>query len=403
MNITIITPFLPFPLNSGGAQAQFNIINELRTAHNIMIICPENGKNKQRYFKQLQARWPEVHIVRYPYFRQLIHLPFLKDKTIRAYKLKTRPNDERFQVERALKPYGFYLSRDFVNFVNSHIRQHQTHLVEVNFYPYLNIVRSLPSDVKTLFVQHEIRYIRNKRLLEPLKLTENEKTYFEEIKQEEIKYLNLYDKIISLTQTDKDIMHSDGVTVPIAVSPAAVNTPILPHQSWNGKITFIGGYSHIPNQEGMNWFITHVLPSIRTDCIKSIDVVGAGWPQHYNTLNPKLHFLGFVEKLEDAISGSLLIVPILTGSGMRMKILDAAAMGVPFITTSVGVEGLDFRHNESCVIADSAIDFAEAINQLITNADKMLRLACTAQNIFKEKYSVEALSNIRNSIYQQCL
>jgi glycosyltransferase involved in cell wall biosynthesis len=135
--------------------------------------------------------------------------------------------------------------------------------------------------------------------------------------------------------------------------------------------------------------------------IKAIDVVGSGWPEHYNSIHPKLHFLGFVDSLKDAICGSLLIVPILTGSGMRMKILDAAAMGVPFITTSVGVEGLDFLHNDSCIIANNPEDIANAINKLIADNTKMKALADNAQEIFKKKYSVEALSEIRNNIYKK--
>jgi glycosyltransferase involved in cell wall biosynthesis len=84
---------------------------------------------------------------------------------------------------------------------------------------------------------------------------------------------------------------------------------------------------------------------------------------------------------------------------MRMKILDAAAMGVPFITTTVGVEGLAFKNDESCIIADSPADFARAINTLISNEDMMRLHATNAQEIFKEHYSIEALSKVRNAIY----
>lgn len=401
MNITIITSTLPYPLKSGGAQAQFNFINELKRMHHISMICPENWKNSHDAYKELSRIWPDVDIHLYPYYKQILHIPFLRDKILRAVKLRTKPRDERFQVERALKPYGYDLSKDFLSFVEQHIQQHKTDLVQVDFYPYLRIANYLPKGVRKLFVQHEIRYIRNQRLLAPLHLTDKEKEYFEVIKQTEIGDLNLYDRVITLTQTDMDILKNDGVTSPISVSPAAVNTPVLPFEGWNGKVTFLGGYSHIPNQEGMEWFLQKVLPMVHLDSIQAIEVVGGGWPQHYNTIHPKVRFLGFVEDLTQAVHRSLLIVPILTGSGMRMKILDAAAMSVPFITTTVGVEGLNFKHNTSCLIADTPEDFAQAIDTLVADEGRMQALAVNAQKIFNEQYSVEALAKVRNNIYEQ--
>ena len=399
MNITIITSTFPYPLKSGGAQAQYNFIDSLRHQHHISIICPENGKNTRAACSALSLLWPDVKLHLYSYPAQLTHFPFLWDKMVRAMKLKIKADNERFRVERALKPYGYDLSKRFLAFVNKHIREHNTDLIEVDFYPYLSIVNYLPKDIKHVFVQHEIRYVRNQRLLAPLQLTTTEQQYFEFLKQQELENLNKYDHVITLTDTDKRIMQEDGVTAPISVSPAAVNTPVLPFQEWNGKVTFIGGYGHIPNQEGMDWFLGKVLPLINIDKIQAIEIVGGGWPQHYNSIHPKVRFLGFVDDLTKAVHGSLLIVPILTGSGMRMKILDAAAMSVPFITTSVGVEGLNFKHNESCIIADTPNDFAQAINALIANTDKMHQLATNAQQLFKKYYSIEALSIIRNDIY----
>ena len=113
MNITIITPWLPYPLTSGGAQAQYNFIDTLRKEHHIAIIFPLNGKNRIEAMKHLQEIWPEVSFHPYSYFRQMTHGAFLKDKIVRAIKLKVCPNSDRFLVERALKPYGFYFTKDY--------------------------------------------------------------------------------------------------------------------------------------------------------------------------------------------------------------------------------------------------------------------------------------------------
>jgi glycosyltransferase involved in cell wall biosynthesis len=319
----------------------------------------------------------------------------------RAIKLKVKAADERFQVERALKPYGYNLSKRFLSFINKILHKHHTDLIQVDFYPYLSMVNYLPKDIKRIFVQHEIRYVRNQRLLAPLHLTDSEQVYFEHIKQMEIDDLNKYDHVITLTQTDKDRMQADGVKAPISVSPAAVNTPVLPFQQWNGKVTFIGGYGHIPNQEGMEWFLEEVLPHVNTSQVAALEVIGKGWPQSYHARHPKLHFLGFVEDLYQIVHNSILIVPLLSGSGMRMKILDSVFASAPIITTSKGCEGLPVENGENCMIADSAEDFAQAISRLLSDVQLQERLATNAQNARPDMLDEQHLFELRKQVYDQ--
>ena len=76
MNITIITILLPYPLDSGGTQAQYNMIDSIRHEHHISLVFPENGHNSPEALKQLKALWPEVNFYSYSYFRQLCYLPY---------------------------------------------------------------------------------------------------------------------------------------------------------------------------------------------------------------------------------------------------------------------------------------------------------------------------------------
>jgi glycosyltransferase involved in cell wall biosynthesis len=111
--------------------------------------------------------------------------------------------------------------------------------------------------------------------------------------------------------------------------------------------------------------------------------------------------IGFVPNLPEAIHGSIMIVPILSGSGMRMKIIEAMALSMPIITTSVGVEGIKLIDKESCLIADEPKDFAEAINYLVSHPEICQSLGERANNVFRQYYSIEVLSGIRNKVYSQ--
>lgn len=395
MNITIITNVFPYPLKSGGAQAQFNMIDVLRKKHNISIVFTEDGSNRISAMHSLQELWPEVKFFPFRYVRQMLYWPFLRDKAVRAFKLKFMHGNPRFQVERALKPYGVYFSGDYRRFINNVIRETKADMVQVEFFPCLGAVECLPRDVKKIFIHHEIRFVRNRRLLGNIEMTEREKALEAEVKATEIRRLNMYDAIVVLTGTDRGILERNGVEVPVLVSPAAVNAKKLPYKEWTGDILFIGGYGHIPNKEGIDWFISQVSGKLNFEL--PLKIVGSGWPSSYDKGNVKL--MGFVERLDDVAPGTIMIVPILTGSGMRMKILEAAAMNVPFITTSVGVEGLDFKDGESCLVADTPEDFASALTRLVEDSSLRKKLAEGASKVFEDKYSVSALSGRRDDIY----
>lgn len=405
MNIVIISVLLPYPLNSGGAQAQFNMIDKLRTKHRITFVFPENGQNSLPAMRKLQELWPEVTFKPYRFALQLANLRFFYSKIERAFNLKFRANNERFKVERILKPYGYPSDFRFRNFIKETVSQANAQVVQIEFYPFLPLVNELPKNVLKVFVHHEIRYVRNDRMLLNFNLTEAENRLKEREKREELACLNKFDKVVVLTQNDKDVLEHAGINVPICVSPAAVDSESRPYSGWNGKVTFLGGYAHGPNQEGMDWFIHEVLPKVRPGSAGklSVDIVGKGWPAEYKTDkgNYEITLHGFVEHLSDAVCGTIMVIPILSGSGMRMKILEAAALGVPFITTSVGVEGLKFKDGVSCLIADTAEDFAQTLTRLMNDETLRQKLSTEAAKVFEENYSVESLSEVRNKVYLQ--
>lgn len=395
MNITIITCVLPWRLNSGGAQAQFNMIDLLRKKHHITIIFPEDTQNKIDNMHELQHKWPDVKFKPFRLWRQLLYPRFIHDKTERAFKLLLTPNSNRFKIQRALMHYGIYPSKDFVRFIKKVVTEENTDIIQVEFYPCLWLGGSLPANIKKVFVHHELRYIKNERYVMSYHPTEQEIQWMNELKREELNDLDKFDLIVTLTKQDKDYLEKEGVKKPIFVSPAAVNTEVSPYKPWNKRLAFVGSYLHQPNIEGVDWFINEVQPLLKDK--PQLVIIGKGWPERYQTEN--VTTMGFVEDLRQAIHGSIMIVPILSGSGMRMKILEAAAMSMPIITTTVGVEGLKFKHHESCLVADTPQEFAKAIKLLSSDSQLSQSIGEKANEIFKAHYSKEVLAEVRNRIY----
>lgn len=408
MNVLIATIVLPYPLTSGGAQGVFNMVEELRHKHQITLIFPENAGNSLQAMHQLRLLWPEVDIRPFSYARQMRNPRFVWDKAIRAFNLKFRANNPHFQVARILDHYGYYMSKDFGNFIREIIAEKKPDLVQVEFYQYLKVVDLLPADVKKIFIHHELRFVRNDRFLQPFVLNKKEARLRNFIKDEEVTDLNKYDAVVTVTDVDRQILSETEINVPLYTSTLAISTPPINYKQWNGRLVFVGGISHTPNEEGMLWFLNKVAPLIQWNkpgMASCLDIIGKGWTEEWvqaaNISDLKVNLLGFMERLDTAAYGSIMIVPILSGSGMRMKILEGAALGAPIITTTVGVEGIEFAAGEACLVADSPKAFAKSLQRMMQDEQLRCRLTSQARRVYDEKYSRQSLSQKREEIWQQ--
>ena len=103
------------------------------------------------------------------------------------------------------------------------------------------------------------------------------------------------------------------------------------------------------------------------------------------------------------LKGSIALVPIRIGSGMRMKILEAVSADIPFITTTKGVEGIDLLDKEEYLKADSATEFADAIITLSQNTELQEKLVRQAKSKMKDIYNPSNMLEQRFNIYKQIL
>ena len=399
MNILLLTPYLPYPLNSGGAQAVFNMIDQLRHQHHYTIVISQGSGYNPHNIQALQEMWPEVDIIYYPLWRQILYLPFVYERSRRVLLKKLVPNSRRLIIETATRPYGEWFSPHHVRFISQLIETRHIELVQVEFYECLPWSNHLPRTVKKIFIHHELGFVRKQRLLKALTLSAKEQQLLEKSKQAELADLAQYDAVITVTQHDKEVLEGEGLATPIYVSTLAIQTPSYPSQPQSNRLVFVGSAGHQPNKEGIDWFIDKVAPLLKKQQL-TLDIIGNYWPDTYTDCQDiKVYLKGFVENLPDVALGCIMIVPILSGSGMRMKILEAAAMSLPIVTTTVGVEGIDLVDGESCLIADTPDAFANAILRLEHDTALCRGLGEQANRVFRAKYHPSALAKARNEIY----
>jgi glycosyltransferase involved in cell wall biosynthesis len=162
------------------------------------------------------------------------------------------------------------------------------------------------------------------------------------------------------------------------------------------SVGFIGSMEWIPNKEGLKWFLSNVWPLVlKTNAKAHIHIAGKNLKAEdfiqFQNLSG-LHICGEVEDAEEFVkSKSVFIVPLFAGSGVRIKTLEAMSMGVPVVSTSIGLHGIHAEHNRQVLIADKAQDFANSILALLDSETLRNQIIHSAISLLNSEYSEDSV------------
>jgi O-antigen biosynthesis protein len=167
---------------------------------------------------------------------------------------------------------------------------------------------------------------------------------------------------------------------------------------------FVGSFRHLPNREALAWFVDHVLPAVvalAPDA--SLVIVGSEPPASLSFLssNPNVRLTGFVEDIREPLSRyAVFVCPVLSGSGIRVKLLEAFAAGIPVVSTTVGAEGLSTESGVVCELADTPREFAEAILKLFGDLSYSHELATRARRAVESTRDVQKMTAQLERVYR---
>ena len=210
-----------------------------------------------------------------------------------------------------------------------------------------------------------------------------------------------------LTVCSEDDRHYLGGSAPIYVIPNGSHPQAAHPCSSSGlpRIGFIGNCTFKPNEDGLQWFIRAVWPTIKRDFpLARLRLVGRGSDGYLKHLGPGIDGLGWMEDPGDEVaSWSAMIVPIRFGSGTRVKVADGFARRCPVVATNFGASGYDVANGEEILLADRAEDFAAACSHLLRNPELRLALSEKAHKRFVERWTWESFESTVGTVVQECL
>jgi GT2 family glycosyltransferase/glycosyltransferase involved in cell wall biosynthesis len=170
---------------------------------------------------------------------------------------------------------------------------------------------------------------------------------------------------------------------------------------------FLGSFRHAPNQVALEWFARFVLPLVvdRLPHARLL-VAGSDPPPRHAFADPAnaIEWLGFVEDIQPLFSScALFVCPIRSGSGVRVKLLEAFAMGIPVVSTTIGAEGLARVDGEFCALADDAPGFATKAVELLENRPLACEMAARARKEVAAHWDMEVVTSRLVAKYREII
>lgn len=214
-----------------------------------------------------------------------------------------------------------------------------------------------------------------------------------------------YNLLLPITLHDADVVrkvaNTDMFIVPFGVLPKAISTA---PENWVGY--HIGAMDWMPNKEAIDWFISDIWPAVR-QLVPDFQFFFAGrnMPSEFLVYNDKgLHCAGEVPDADAFIAGKkILIVPLRSGGGIRVKILEAMAAGKLVISTSVGMQGIEANPDEHYLLADDANSFALQIQWVMQHQDAATVIATNAKTLITSKYNADEIATTLSAKLSQAL
>jgi glycosyltransferase involved in cell wall biosynthesis len=392
MKVLLLTQVLPYPPDSGPKVKTYNVLKYLAQRHRVTLVSFVRG-DQSEHARRLEQYCQAVHTV--PMERGAIRDAWHMVRSLVTGQPFMMLRDDRKAM------------RDLIERLRAERHFDVVHADQLNMGQYAERVLG----AFKILDAHNALWLLYKRLWETMSPGLRKLLLGRDwrlLKAYEGRLVREFDAVLAVSHEDRTaLQEAAGQPVDIAVIPIAIDTDevtIVERDAEPGHILHIGTMYWPPNIDGVLWFAHEVYPLIRQQRPDVyFDIVGARPPQEIVALNGDrtgINVLGYVADPTPYLrQAALMVVPLRAGGGMRVKILNAMAQGIPLVSTTLGCEGIEVVPGENILVADEPDALAGAVLHLLNDADLAARLAAEGRRLAEEKYDYRHACRSLDDVY----
>jgi hypothetical protein len=396
---------LPWPLDNGQKIVCFNDLKYLSTRFEVDVISyidPINLPRKNEYLKVLHEKLPNVNFLDPIVHRILIANSLMEKIRHYAYGIaKTVP----FVVSKYRNAQYLLLLQQVY-----HKRNHEFIYIESLASSYvldkLKGIRNHPTKIiyRSYDIFHETVAGYSKELgFHPTGIAARLdamicKSYEHRVWSDVDFIFNVTRRLSKIMVDQVKALDPDKIFYfPVFVEP--LSTEFQVKSNISPEVLYIGTVHYPPNLSGLQWFLRSVWPHVLAACPNArLNIVGRGG-EHLLPVDPSVSIHSYVENVEDFYqNATVFVVPLFSGSGIRLKILDAFNHGIPVVSTKVGYEGLEITEGRDILVSDESLKFAEHIAYLLNTYDARRYLIQNGKNFINTNHNPNLAHSVLDEI-----
>jgi glycosyltransferase involved in cell wall biosynthesis len=389
MNIIVAIPYAPWPVTKGTDRLILNLLDGLAVNHDVVLVTTSLSKEDLRRLREIEKPHVTVRAILAPHRKSAIHRVY--------YKVRNTCTDLIAGVP-ALVSYA--ASKSFLRFVAKTAEEEKSDIILANYW-HLYRLPEYVQHSKNVLITHDLDFAVNPARLRPMSGIARARTARRLRAQERIERAayESFRSILTVTASDAEVLgrqpFAAGLTVhplPLALDLSEFNPGAFERE--RNKILFVGMLYSDFNRDALRYFLEEVFPLVlERNPEANFEVVGYGADESVRGATGKnVTFVGGVEDIRPYVGRcSLMVLPLRFCGGVRIRMMEAAAMGTPVVCTPISVEGLGLSAGYDYLEAEEPGEMANAIVKMLEDGDEAVRVGDNARlwaerNIAMEDY-----------------
>ncbi len=391
MKILMLTPYLPYPLLTGGQTRSYNLIKRLSSlGHQITLFSLVKSRDERKYVGELEKFCKEVQVFsrsEKPWTITNIlktgfsFYPFLV--------IRNWARGEKKAIAEKLTEEQFDLIHAETFYVMPHIPKTKTPilLVEqtIEYLVYSHYAESYPNFAVKPFLYFDVLKMK----------------YWEK------KFWNQATKVVAMSEEDKQIMCSQLPNLDADIVPNGVDSEFFGKsvavRSKTPVVLYLGNFTWLQNREAVKVLVEKVWPRLKSAILLAkLWIIGKDAQKFFPNLSASDIRVEEVDDVREIYQrASILVAPIYGGGGTRYKNFEAFASGLPVVTTSIGIGGIEAEDGIHVVVRDDPEEITKAAILLLNNPALAKKIADNAKRLVKDKFDWDPIARNLSRIYEQ--